>query len=146
MIRDFGEAFRGYLVWKRLKRKYGIDDRYAIIVLPESRRKWNQCAVKYLPDYMKRKRADKVLIVVSDKSEGYEAEEFAEAIVLLSEEDIRLLMKLYCLIRYSDKIVFFYLNYPRDNMSEMILEKGDISMDEVICLGLYQLREVPLHV
>lgn len=55
-------AWQGRNIWRRLKIKYRIDCDCVVIILTEQDEEWNKTALKYLPDYMKRKSAKKALV------------------------------------------------------------------------------------
>ncbi len=64
----------------------------------------------------------------------------------IKEKEAEYLLSYYTLFRFSDNLVFFYTKRPQDNRSEFALKHTEVTMDELICLGLYHLREVPQYV
>ena len=135
----------GYLDWKMIRIKYRIDSKSVVLFLPEIKPEWNQRALKYIPAYLYRKKADRAIVLVN-RNAGLKDFVHADPKVItgqLYEKRIRHIMDYYTLFRFSDRVVFFYLEYPKDNCSRIILEQTKVSMDELICLGFYRLREVP---
>ena len=143
-------ALRGCFVWKRIKRKYHIDERTAVIVLPENNVVWNQVALKYLPDYIIRKNADRAIVFLTDESKDSISADFKNldniSFESIKRSQANLLADYYCLNRFYDKIQIFFLDYPYDNRSGYVLNTTDVTADELVCLGFYVLREVPAHV
>jgi len=139
-------ALKGRLEWLLLKVKYRINYDKVVLVLPESDEEWNYYALIHLPDYIKRKNAEKAVILLSNQK-SYDAATslFGKNFTIVNYSIIKMnrLLKYYCLYRFFDNIVFFYLNQPQDNLSEIILKQGIVSKEELICLGFYCLRNVP---
>lgn len=140
----------GPLLWLFLKTKYHIDYKTVVIMLPERNIEWNDTALCYLNDYMKKKKADHSVIFCADKV--YMEECLSKGICVdnhfyyYTKLKMQRLMDYYCLHQFSDKIVFFYLNYPHDNKSQYVLDSTEVSIDELICHSFYRLRKVPEHV
>ena len=59
-------AWQGRNIWRRLKIKYRINYDCVVIILTEQDEEWNKTALKYLPDYMKRKSAKKALVFYTE--------------------------------------------------------------------------------
>ena len=137
-------------LWFSFKKKYHFDDNTVVIMLPENNKQWNDLAIYYLDGYMKRKNVDHSFVFCADK-------QYLEECILNNKREnyhfsycdkwkMQRLMDYYCLHQFSDKIVFFYLNYPHDNKSQYILDSTEVSIDELICHSFYRLRKVPEHV
>jgi len=137
-------------LWNSIKTGFGINNNTVVIVLPENNSMWNEAALKYLPDYLKRKNADNAVVLTTENTfiEKMGSGEKSDIVSFhkISSESLKSLMDYYCLHRFFDKIVFFYLDYPQDNRSSFILNATEVTMDELVCLGFYRLREVPAHV
>lgn len=146
MIKEIIKSYLGKQLWNIIVKKYDINYNKVVIVLPEDNDEWNRTALKYLPNYMQRKSVEEAVIIVDNNKKNIEKNKIKCNVVKLSSYAIRLLMQYYCFYRFFDNIVFFYLNYPRDNLTKLVLEQGNITMDEWICLGFYKLREVPNNV
>ena len=146
MIHQLIQAFKGFLTWKHLVRKYNINDRCVVIVLPEDDDEWNECALKYLPSFMKRKSANRSLVIFKQAVDMARTVLPDSEVGALAEEKIRFLMQYYLLWKFFPGIVFFYRSFPRDNITEQILSKSRVTIEELICLGFYRLREVPSDV
>lgn len=168
MVKELYHALRGRMIWKRLCGKYGIDSFCVTIVLAEDDALWNACALRYLPAFMKRKSANRALILAKsgihiDTGEGKnevhtDTGEVKNGVCIktgeakntllkrIKEKEAEYLLSYYTLFRFSDNLVFFYTNRPQDNRSEFALKHTEVTMDELICLGLYRLREVPQYV
>ena len=149
MLYDLRKARLGWTLWKKLMKQYHIDYQTVVLLLPEKDTEWNDCALKYLPDYMERKSASSAVVLVPEKGLGKIVE--SRNIpgckpYFFPRYKMGLLLKYYCLYRFFDNIVFLYLDQPRDNLSRLILEQGTVNVEEMICLGFYNLRRVPHHV
>lgn len=151
MLREVRKARMGWHIWKNMMRRLRIDYDTAVLVLPESDETWNECALRYFPDYVRRKSAKRSFIMVKDREMAEKIRnmgiDVANLKVLsMAKFKMDLLLKYYCLHKFFDNIVMMYLDEPHDNDTRRILQQGIVSMDEVVCLCFYQLREVPKHV
>ena len=150
IIKLYCKTLHEAFTWHQIRRKYNIDENTVVVALPEKHCDWNEIAIKYLPDYIKRKNADRAVVLVVDETivDKRRTECNSDLVLyrLIEPECLKKLMKYYSLHRFFDKIVFFYLEYPKDNKSSFILNSTEVTMDELVCLGFYRLREVPSHV
>lgn len=147
MHKGIEKALAGKQLWDQIKTENHISDSTVVIVLPESDEIWNRCAYRYLPFFMKRKGAAEAQIIVSEMGSGSDVELSKEYhTIVIDDEHIRLLMDYYLLHRFFDNIVFFYKDHPRDNHASQMVEKGYVTVEEIICYGFYRLREVPIDV
>ncbi|MGN0938904.1 MAG: hypothetical protein ACI4OD_05550 [Selenomonas sp.] len=140
------KAFAGKIFWEILSRRYSVDQDTVCLVLPEDDAAWNQCAWDYLPYYVHRKVAKRVLVLEAYQAGNYQKTAGLKCDVCtcrLPDVVLRLLMQYYMVYRFTDNIAFLYLDWPQDNMSARILAQGNVARKELICLGFYHLREVP---
>lgn len=148
MLRQLFHAWKGWLVWKSWKLKYRINYDSVVLVPMEKDIEWNREALKYLPDYMERKRVTRCIILTADKQiEALYRNETAPGASIrnISSRQLDLILEYYCFCKFFDNIVFLSLDRPRENMSSLILQQGCVSKRELICLCFYHLREVPSH-
>lgn len=146
MVKELYHAFQGRMVWERLCRKYSVNSSCVTIVLVEDDAMWNACALRYLPAFMERKSAKRALVLVKDGIHIDMGKLENTALKRIKEWEAERLLSYYTLFRFSDNLVFFYMDCPQDNRSKFILKHTEVTMDELICLGLYHLREVPQYV
>lgn len=146
MVKELYHAFRGRMIWERLCRKYSVKSSCVTIVLAEDNAPWNACALRYLPAFMGRKSANRALILVKNGIHIDRNAVLYAALNWITEKEAEYLLNYYTLFRFSDNLVFFYTNRPQNNQSEFTLKYTDVTMDELVCLGLYRLREVPQYV
>lgn len=151
MLREVRKARLGWQIWKKMMRRLRIDYETAVLMLPEIDESWNKCALRYFSNYAKRKSAKRCIIMARDRKTaeiirsmdiGVENCE----VLCLARFKMDLLLKYYCLHKFFDNIVMMYMDEPHDNDTKHILQQGIVSMEEVVCLCFYQLREVPKHV
>ena len=142
------------IYWYTIKKIYRINEKTVVIFVPEVVYKWNAVVLKYLPTYIKRKSAEYAIVFATEDNQN-DIRELCYQYCKYNNVDIKVinrikmkrLMDYYCLYRFFDSIVFFFLNYPKDdNRSYYILGTTDVTMKELVCLGFYHLREVPKYV
>ncbi len=144
-MNSFISIVRGCIIWNLNKNRYKINYNKAVIVLPEKDDEWNMYALVHLKDYMHRKNVKEAIIYCMDINIHNKYKECVPSgvkFIVMSETKMKLMCMYYCLHEFFFNIVFFYIDFPKDNMSKRIIEDG-ISKEELICLGFYNLREVP---
>ena len=146
MLKIVFNIWKGKMVWHVLKIQHRINYEKVVLVLKEDDNDWNRCAILHLQDYMRRKSVDKAVVLHSPniKAEtlpGLSGENIKA--VRLSIKNMQYLTDYYCCYRFYDNIAFCFKNSPQDNNAEEILEKGEISKEELICLAFFHLRCVP---
>ena len=98
----------------------------------------------HLKDYMRRKVADRAVILASDRKIWKQAAAFASCFpvkaYLVKEQELLLLYDYYCFEEYFDNVVFTFVSRPKDNLLERVLRETDVDEEEAVCLGLYCLR------
>ena len=151
MLREVRKARLGWRIWKKMMRRLRIDYDTAVLVLPEKDEAWNECALRYFPAYAKRKSAKRSFIIARDRETAEKIKSMDIgvencAVLSLARSKMNLLLKYYCLHKFFDNFVMMYMDEPHDNDTKRILQQGNVSMEEVVCLCFYQLREVPKYV
>lgn len=151
MLREVRKARLGWHLWKKMMKKYRLGYDTAVLLLPEKDESWNECALRYFPDYARRKSASRSFIFARDgetvaKIKAMDIGLENCDVINMSRFKMDLLLKYFCLHKFFDNIVMMYLDEPHDNDTRRILQQGIVSMEEAVCLCFYQLREVPKHV
>ncbi len=135
----------GYIQWRRLRKRYKIDEKTVIVVMDPKNQELNVCAIKYLKYYMKRKCANKALIIseVFDRQvKGLlEQKEYVRT-VECHTRTINALMQYYCYKPFNPQIAWVSLDKPFGNEVYKFIGKKGIDYRDVVCLAVYQLREV----
>ena len=58
-------------------------------------------------------------------------------------QKIKLLYKWYCMDGRRKNVVFTFVKTNKDNLLEHFINETDINEEDVVCLALYNLREIP---
>jgi hypothetical protein len=149
-LNGYWDAWRGRCIWINEKRRLHITYDDVVILLSEDDGEWNRQALLLLPHYMKRKGARRAIIFASENiSMEFVKRNTSGVNIVLEEVNLEkqhLLNRYYCLRRFFDNIVFFFLDYPKDNNAREIIENDNISKRELIALAFYVLRCVPEEV
>jgi len=147
MIKQIIGALAGKVIWDFIVFSKGIDDNAVVIFLPESDNRWNSLAIRYLPSFMERKKAEKAY-VYTIKSNRLEVEKNVPSnreikVFSIQYEAMTRMLDYYCLHLFSRNVVFFFKDKPSDNRSQFVIGKSPVTEVEYICQGLYKLRGVP---
>ncbi len=147
MIKQICHIIHGYLIWLRYKMRFKLDQHTVLLVLTGEDRRLDAYALLHLEDHVRRKIADKAVILTVDSATWEQASRstfpFATEVHRVSEGEIPLLFDYYCFEEYFDNVVFTYIDKPRDNLLGRLLRETDIDEEEAVCLGCYCLRSVP---
>ncbi|MCI8822510.1 MAG: hypothetical protein HFI15_08350 [Lachnospiraceae bacterium] len=144
MFRQICHIVHGRLVWLKWKRRFRLDHRKVLLVLTGENEQIDKYALLHLKDYMRRKVADRAVILASDRKIWKQAAAFASCFpvkaYLVKEQELLLLYDYYCFEEYFDNVVFTFVSRPKDNLLERVLRETDVDEEEAVCLGLYCLR------
>lgn len=146
MWNDYKDMLAGMFLWTRLKWHHHINYDKVVVFLPEDDLEWNFYALAYLDEYRKRKSAKEAIAFIADVHTYSMAKKLQlNHIELLRypADNIRLILKYYCFNKFFENVSFFYLDYPRDNKNRLILERSNVTKEELICLAFYCLRRLP---
>mgnify|MGYP007070146643 CR=1 FL=1 len=103
MWKELKEARRGYRIWKSLKRRYHIDYHTVVLLFTEDDDEWNYEALSFLPEYKKRKSADREVLLVTEKAkDSINRLHRKELFVSFTEREMKLLDQYYRFYRFFD--------------------------------------------
>lgn len=147
MVREMAAVLRGAAVWELSRLQFHIDEKTVMLILTGDNRELDRFALLHLKDYMDRKYAKKAIIICQDDETYGQVKGMAltEGIHTRkwSKRKVQKLYRFYSFYLFSDKIVFTYLDNPKDNLLGRLLRETPVEEEEVVCLGLYRLRRVP---
>ncbi len=148
MLRNIASIAHGYIIWRYLVYRYHIKKNDAVLMLPDNNKEWNICGIKFLPSYMEKKMCNRALIFETKKNGRHIDAKFNGDLEfhILKRKQMRDLLSYYCLYRFFDNIVLLFIREPRDNRSEFALKNTSVSLEELICIGIYRLQKVPVNV
>ncbi len=147
MVREMVRVTYARLVWRKYKRRFGLDGRTVTLVLAGESRKVDYYALAHLEDYVKRKVASRAVVLASDAKALRQARKrrfpFPVDVRRVAWKEILLLHEYYCFEEYFDNIAFTFIRRPEANMLWKLLRETDVDEEEVACLGCYCLRRMP---
>lgn len=148
MFKRLVRVLHGWLYWTCFKLLNRISYKCVILVLASENTKLDVWAVRHLEDFIKRKCADKAMIIYHDKAGENASKELHASPSAVQKKlplkRVELIYDYYCFDRFFDNIVFTYVSVPDENLLGRILNETDITENEAVCLALYHLREVPI--
>ena len=143
---------KGRAIWDGVKRQHAIDSKTVILVLSGENYCMDEKAIEMLPEFVKRKRAERAEILIAEPSHhlkedvGKQKFSFPVQVSIEMEEDLRCLYDYYCFAFNLDNIAFTFLSQCHYNLLGRILSETDITETEAVCLGVYWLREIPEYI
>lgn len=146
MIFKMVHVLKGNLIWHYLKVVNNINYHSIIIVLTGENSMVDRYAIQYLEAFVNRRSADKVFIWTKD---GMLVERLKKKYTFqikklnASEKMLKAVFDYYCYDNFFANLVFTYINAPEDNQIGKLLLKSDVNEEDIVCLGLYNLRMVP---
>lgn len=148
MISEALHVIKGNLIWHYIKAVQKIDYRSIVLVLTGANKVVDQYAVCHLQSFVSRRSAEKVFIWTEDERLLNVARKNCQfPIVKLnaSVKMMQLIFDYYCYDKFFSNFVFTYIDKPKDNMMGKLLSKSNVNEEELVCLGLYNLRMVPVE-
>lgn len=148
MLREIIMVFYGALIWKIFQMRFRVNEKKVVLVLVNNRKALDYYALVYLEDFMDRKYAKEAILLFSDKKVYSQFCKLKLNIPVRlccwTENKIKKLYKYYSFYKFSDKIVFTYIDSPKENQLGKLLRETQVDEEEAACLGLYRLRAVPV--
>ena len=110
----FCQAKRGREVWIYLRKKWGIDDNWFLVLFPEKNDCINEIALRKLDDFLERKYVDNALVVHYENYLINKLENTKNNIVFedVKENDMLDMIKYYCLQQFFKNIVIVSIEQP----------------------------------
>lgn len=134
-------ARKGREVWLSLTEKYNINNMKYVIILPDSKRQYNEPALVYLKAFLDKRGVKQALVLTYDKwalSMKEKYQKFAQ-IEQCPENDIKAILQFYCLYEFAPNIVIASLEEPSGRMGTGIIGKKGLSAEEVFKGIVYSL-------
>lgn len=147
MYRRILHILHGAFLWNLLRIRFRINDRTVVLILVNENEKLDYYTLAHLQDYMDRKSAKGALILLdSRKTCGMVRAADLPEHVRISWYPRRcreVLYAYYSFYKFSDKVVFTYVDRPKENLLGRALRETAVNEEDAACLGLYRLRRVP---
>ncbi|GAA4725979.1 hypothetical protein [Brevibacillus fulvus] len=146
LIKHFWNAWIGRREWKRLLKQYEMRQRQIyVLLMPEHDWELNEQALLHLDDFIDRRFAEGVVILAMDDRVVQAAPAYSDRIIAVRkypEKLARYLLKYYCFYKFTDKFIIVSMTQPQGNRGSMIVGKSGVTVEDVVCLGIYNLRSV----
>lgn len=149
MIPEMLHVIKGNFIWHYIKAVHGIGMQSIVLVLTGENKMVDEHAIRHLQTFVARRSADKVYVWTEREELINKAEQSCELPVRrlnASAKKMQLLFDYYCYDKFFPNLIFTYTNRPRDNQIGRLLSISDVNEEEIVCLGLYNLRMVPQEV
>lgn len=147
MFKEIIRILCGSFIWNILRFRLRINSKKVVIILVGENRKLDYYAMHHLKDYMERKCVDHAIILLDDRKTYKMVKKVVPAVNLkiyrYSKDKMERLYNYYSFYKFSERVVFTYTDYPRDNQLGKALRETTINEEDAVCLGLYHLRTVP---
>ena len=147
MFKNVLQVVAGYMIWRRLKLIEHINYKKIVLVLTGENEKIDEYALIHLDDVMKRTYAESALILSTEQArlDKINAYSFSHCIKtrLITNRQLNLIFKWYCLDSYFVNLIFTYTQTPKDNLLDKYMQETEVNTEDAVCLGLYKLRRVP---
>lgn len=135
---EYQIAESGRKIWLSLKEIYAIDENVYLVIFPMNDHEFNEIALRYLPEFLKRKYINRVVVLhnsqnlslTSMNNSGIHIE-YNE----MSQENLDSIIKYYRLVQFAKNIVVISVKEPFGNAN--IINKAGISVDDYIINAIY---------
>lgn len=146
---DFGNNFKmaekkareGVKIMSDLESKYLQNDQL-MLILPSQSKEEDKFALKYLPDYMKKNKLKKCVIITVNseiKTRIDKVKDLVENVVVIRENELQCLAKLYGMYIPYKSMVWGCIEYIDGRRGSKILGKKNITVEDLIRYGVYNL-------
>lgn len=142
----FKRAYHGKRVWNRIKKKYQFNECTQLVIMPEDDEGLNDIAFHYMPYMMKRRGADKAIVVRRKEKAGESLishEAYETQYCYLEPNAIYDLIHYYELYIFTRNISIISCTRPNGNTMHKFLGKNGVNEEDLVCLCMYFLRSMP---
>ncbi|RRJ62287.1 hypothetical protein EHV15_04485 [Paenibacillus oralis] len=141
---QFSMAEKGRRLWLGLVEDNQLDLQDYVVLFPSDQPNINYYGLLYLNQFINNKRANKTVIVTSDGTVQKAYDYFTDKVThcyLFNNDDIDSLLNFYRLYMFTNKLIIVSLdNFSGRTLGNLLNIRG-ITLEEIISLGIYQLRE-----
>ncbi len=147
MFKQIWHILHGYVYWTMMRIRYRLGYDKVLLVLAHQNEKLDYYALAHLDDFMRRKYAKKAVVLYTDPviRDMVQTMQLAENVkwIRRSRKRVELLYDFFSFDKFYDNIVFTYIDRPKDNILDRVLEETAVNEEDIVCLGFYRLRTVP---
>lgn len=138
VYKRFLDAIHGYFVWKKIKRTNPHTERF--IIFPEENDEYGYWGVKLLPQFLKKKRITKALLIATKDNKNIATLNDNEVTVkYLTKGKINDILAFYAMWDISEKWTVVSTRKPYDTGAERLLGKCNVTYRDIVEYDVYQL-------
>lgn len=134
------DAKQGRTYWLELVNQYGVNESTYVLLIPNSDGRYSDCFLKYLPEFMDKKRIQKAIVLTMDPTlldMSTDNISFLE----IGETEVHSLMQFYCLYEFAPNFIIASLDMPASRRGKGYINKGGITMEEIFKAVVFGLTE-----
>lgn len=135
------QANQGREFWLRLVKEQGINNICQVVLLPEKGKVYWESALKYLPDFLKKRHAKRGIVLTCQKElpKKYHETDDNIAFVVCKPEELQALIQFYCLYEFAPNLVIASLEEPAGRLGYGMIGHKNCSLEEVFTGVVYGL-------
>ncbi len=136
-------AREGRKIWLNMVHTYHIDADCQVVIIPENDIETQKIALKYLPQFLKKKYAKRAIVLLWEEKH-YQTEEWIDdsiEIKICKKEDIDAIIQFYCLYEFASNLVIASLKQPSGRMGLGIVGHKGLKFEEVFAGVVYGIME-----
>lgn len=133
LMEDYQLAKQGRTWWLEIKKEYGIDEFWYVVICPEKDGELNRLLLEHLPDFLERKFIYRAFILVEEgKQRKMKLEDRKITIYIrqMGKEKINAILKYYRLIQFEKNIIVASLSEPYGTAG--IIGKEGITLEDYV--------------
>lgn len=144
MLQQLSWAWIGYLYWNLIKARYKIRAGDVVLFLVDRDREWNAFAYLHAEEFRQKKLGARLVFVspykdVLRQMPGY-LKKYRQ--ICISSRQCESIKRYYQLVNFSDNVCFVSKDWPESNWLGRLLDRHGINQEDLICLGIYGMREI----
>lgn len=148
MIKEICDVLAGSFLWTILKIKDQLDYSKVVLVLSGENKDVDKYALVYLDTVIDRKRAAKAVIYVTDDETKTFTEKnlntrYPVKIKKLKSSTVDHIYRRYTIEKFYKNLFWTYTDKTRNNLLGRFIRETEINAEDVVCLAIYNLRQIP---
>ena len=151
IIKNAVNVLRGRRIWRKIRKENGIcEDREKVILFPDNDHELNYAGLLYLASYLKTQkdtfRKNKINIISSDRILLKSSVFFNHYCkpIYLDNDKISLLLKYVSVFPTYRPLIIISLREPFGRKCDNLVGADDITIDDLVAIGIYRIRVADL--
>ena len=148
MLKEIHDVLAGSIYWTLLKVRDSLDYSKVVLVLTGDNEEVDYYSILYLDKVIERKNAKEAVIYVMDQNikvltADKLQSKYPVKIKIVSKKILNYIYRRYTIERFYKNIFWTFTDHTKNNLLGRFMKETDIDAEDVVCLAIYNFRQIP---